>query len=144
LTANMNYEVSTWNQIYEMLLNQAQKIKSQNYNPDIIVGIIRGGLVPARILTDLLENQQITTIQTEFYLGLNQNSFGRRHRRQRQNPTSSAKSPKTTKSIRNKNRYPLLETANSNGTRFLGKTDRPLGGVSLGVQRDSEKNPSAK
>lgn len=72
MTTNINYEVPTWSQIYEMLLSQAQKIKSQNFTPDIIVGITRGGLVPARILTDLLETEQITTIQIKFYLDLNQ------------------------------------------------------------------------
>jgi hypoxanthine phosphoribosyltransferase len=69
---NFDYEVPTWSQIYDMLLCQAQKIQMQNYQPDIIVGIARGGLVPARILADLLETPQLSTIQIEFYTGLNQ------------------------------------------------------------------------
>ena len=67
MAANIDYEVPTWNQIYDMLLCQAQKIRSQNYHPDIIVAIARGGTVPARILTDLLETPELSFIQIEFY-----------------------------------------------------------------------------
>jgi uncharacterized protein len=72
LASNIDYEVPTWNQLYDMLLDIAQKIQSQNYLPDIIVGISRGGLVPARILTDLLETPQLAFIQVEFYTDIQQ------------------------------------------------------------------------
>ena len=62
-----NYEVPTCNQIYEMLLNQAHTIRKQNYTPDVVIGIARGGLVPARVLTDLLSTPQLVIIQIEFY-----------------------------------------------------------------------------
>jgi len=72
LTSNIDYETPTWNQIYEMLLNQAQKIQRQNYKPDVIIGIARGGIIPARILLDLLETPQLASIQIEFYTDINQ------------------------------------------------------------------------
>jgi uncharacterized protein len=72
LVANVEYEVPTWNQIYDMLLCQAQKIKNQPYKPDTIVGIAKGGIIPARILTDLLENPELSYIQLEFYTDINQ------------------------------------------------------------------------
>jgi uncharacterized protein len=72
LAFDINYEVPTWNQIYDLLMSQAQKIRNQNYQPDIIVGIARGGLVPARILADLLETPQLGFMQVEFYVDLNQ------------------------------------------------------------------------
>ena len=72
MAAAIDYEVPTWSQIYSMLLCQAQKIKRQNYKPDIVVGIARGGLVSARILTDLLETAELGFIQIEFYTGINQ------------------------------------------------------------------------
>jgi hypoxanthine phosphoribosyltransferase len=72
LASNIDYEVPTWNQIYEMLLLQAQKIKTQNYKPDLIVAIARGGVVPARILSDLLETPNLNFIQIEFYTNINQ------------------------------------------------------------------------
>lgn len=72
MTNNTEYEVPTWNQIYDMLIDQAQEIKQISFKPDIIIGISRGGLVPARILTDLLETPQSTTIGIEFYVGIAQ------------------------------------------------------------------------
>jgi uncharacterized protein len=72
LIDNTDYEVPTWNQIYEMLLCQAQKIKTQNYTPDLIVAIVRGGVVPARILSDLLETPNLNFIRIEFYTNINQ------------------------------------------------------------------------
>jgi hypothetical protein len=65
--ADIDYEVPTWSQIYDMLLSQAQKILVQDYKADIVVGVSRGGLVPARILTDLLETPELAAIQISFY-----------------------------------------------------------------------------
>ncbi len=70
MTDNVEYEVPTWSQIYDMLLLQAQKIHSNGYTPDIIVGVARGGLIPARILTDLLEVPLLAIIQVEFYVDI--------------------------------------------------------------------------
>ena len=53
-------------------LVKPKKYRSQNYKPDIIVGVARGGLVPARILTDLLETPELDFIQIEFYTDINQ------------------------------------------------------------------------
>jgi uncharacterized protein len=55
-----------------MLLNQTQKIQTTPYKPDIIVAIARGGLISARILTDLLETAELATIQVQFYVGIAQ------------------------------------------------------------------------
>ncbi len=66
------YEAPTWNQIYDMLLRQSQKIKTDIFKPDIIIGIARGGTVPSRILSDLLEVKDFAFIQIEYYEGINQ------------------------------------------------------------------------
>ena len=71
MTANIEYEVPTLNQIYDMLLCQAQKIHA-DYTPDLIIGVARGGIVPARILTDLLEIDEFAIIQIEFYVDIAQ------------------------------------------------------------------------
>jgi hypoxanthine phosphoribosyltransferase len=56
------YEVPTWDQVHTLLINQAEKICASSYKPSAIVGIVRGGVVPARILSDLLGNKNFTTI----------------------------------------------------------------------------------
>jgi uncharacterized protein len=71
MSIESEYEVPSWNQIYDMLQVQAQKIQSSHYKPDIIVGVARGGLAPARILMDLLETRDFAIIQIEYYQGIN-------------------------------------------------------------------------
>jgi len=64
------FEVPTWNQIYAMLLSQAEKIHQSGFKADIDVGITRGGWVPARVLSDLLGIRDLATLGVEFYLGV--------------------------------------------------------------------------
>jgi hypoxanthine phosphoribosyltransferase len=45
-------------------------IKASGFEPDLIVGIARGGWVPARLLSDFLDNPNITSIKVEFYLDI--------------------------------------------------------------------------
>jgi uncharacterized protein len=72
VTAPQQYEVPAWNQIYDMLLDLTTKINKANFNPDMIVAVSRGGLIPVRILSDLLEIKEIATLKIEFYTGINQ------------------------------------------------------------------------
>jgi len=64
------YEAPSWDEIYEMCLDLASMIKSSGFEPDLIVGIARGGWVPARLLSDFLDNPNITSIKVEFYLDI--------------------------------------------------------------------------
>jgi hypoxanthine phosphoribosyltransferase len=64
------FEVPTWDQIYAMLRSQAEKIRRSGFKPDIIVGIARGGWVPARVQSDLLEIPDFAVVRVEFYLGV--------------------------------------------------------------------------
>jgi hypoxanthine phosphoribosyltransferase len=72
LSVDIDYEVPTWSQIFDLLFCQAQKIQNQSYRPDVVVGIARGGLISARILTDLLETPELEILQMEFYTSINQ------------------------------------------------------------------------
>lgn len=63
-------EVPTWNQIYDMLRSQAGKIRRGGFKPDVIVGVTRGGWVPARVLSDLLGIHALAAIRVEFYVGI--------------------------------------------------------------------------
>ncbi len=65
---NIEYEVPTLNQTYDMLINQAQKIHATHFKPDLIIPIARGGLIPGRIHSDLLQTSNIAVIQIEFYI----------------------------------------------------------------------------
>ncbi len=72
MSSGVVYEVPTWSQIYDMLLSEALRISSRRYQPDVVVGVARGGLVAARILTDLLEVPAFATMQVQFYVDIGQ------------------------------------------------------------------------
>jgi hypoxanthine phosphoribosyltransferase len=66
----IEFEIPSWEQIYQMLIELHQGIHRNSFNPDVIVGVSRGGWIPARVLSDLLEKSEIANIKVEFYLGL--------------------------------------------------------------------------
>ena len=63
------FEVPTWDQIYTMLRSQSEKICKSGYKPDVILAVSRGGWIPARIHSDLLENANLAIVRTECYRG---------------------------------------------------------------------------
>jgi adenine/guanine phosphoribosyltransferase-like PRPP-binding protein len=65
-----DFEIPSWNQIYRLLLNLTKKIRKSGFEPDIIVSVSRGGWLPARIMSDLLENPNLANVTTEFYNGV--------------------------------------------------------------------------
>jgi len=70
VSLEIEFEVPTWDQIYEMLLNLVEKIRKNGFKPDIIVGVSRGGWPPARVLSDLMGNPNLANVRAEFYLGV--------------------------------------------------------------------------
>lgn len=70
MASELKFEAPTWNTIYDMLLDLADRIRKDGFKPDIIVGISRGGWPPARVLSDLLSNPNLANVKAEFYLGV--------------------------------------------------------------------------
>jgi len=66
-TSNLKYEAPGWDAIYQMLLDLAQQILKDQYKPEIIVGVSRGGWPPARVMSDLLQNPNLANMRVEFY-----------------------------------------------------------------------------
>ncbi|MEM0057138.1 MAG: phosphoribosyltransferase [Candidatus Geothermarchaeota archaeon] len=64
----MNFEVPTLSDIYSHVIKIANKIKESGIKIDLIVGIARGGLIPARILSDLLLIPRVKIIHAGFYI----------------------------------------------------------------------------
>jgi len=64
------YVTPGWDQIYEMLVDTAIKIKQSGFSPDLIVGVSRGGWTPGRVLSDLLANSHTASVKIEFYVGI--------------------------------------------------------------------------
>jgi hypoxanthine phosphoribosyltransferase len=66
----LEFEVPTWDRIYELLLNLAHRINQAKFKPDIIVGIARGGWPVARVLSDLLENPSLASVSAKYYVNV--------------------------------------------------------------------------
>jgi hypothetical protein len=64
----MEYLKLAWQDIEDLCKNLAKLVKS--YDPEIIIGIARGGWVPARILSDLLGIKELTSMRVEYYSGV--------------------------------------------------------------------------
>ncbi len=57
----------SWDEVCRLARTVVHKIVRSGYNPDIIIGIARGGLVPARMVCDLLLLDEIISIRTEHW-----------------------------------------------------------------------------
>jgi uncharacterized protein len=64
---NTKYVAPSWDDVYDMMIDQARQIKNSGYSPQVIVGVSRGGWPPARIMSDLLENPNLANMKVEFY-----------------------------------------------------------------------------
>ena len=63
----MRFEILLWDDIVRMTFRLAKKIRESGFMPDIIVALLRGGLVPARILSDCLGVNRIFVVGVTFY-----------------------------------------------------------------------------
>ena len=76
----MEFKIFDWHDIDRLARSLFNLIKSDGYKPDIILGISRGGWIPARLLSDmfeasyLLEGHQtssvLATMQIRFYAAI--------------------------------------------------------------------------
>ncbi|MGY5853632.1 MAG: phosphoribosyltransferase [Candidatus Thorarchaeota archaeon] len=63
----MEYEIHSWEYIYNLTLRLSELIVKSGFSPELIVGIARGGWIPARILSDVLYNDQMMNVRIEYY-----------------------------------------------------------------------------
>ena len=64
---NPKYIAPSWDDVYGMLVDLASEIRLSGYNPEVIVGVSRGGWPPARVMSDLLKNPNLANMKVEFY-----------------------------------------------------------------------------
>jgi hypoxanthine phosphoribosyltransferase len=63
----MDYLILTWEDVYNLTLRLSERIVKSGFKPDVIVGIARGGWIPARILSDVLFAETLQNIRIEYY-----------------------------------------------------------------------------
>lgn len=68
----MEYLKLTWNDIEEQCKVLAKEIEERAISFDAIIGIARGGWIPARLLSDLLDSDEVDTVRVKFYKSVGQ------------------------------------------------------------------------
>ena len=63
----MDYLILSWRDVYNLTLQLSERIVNSGFVPDVIVGIARGGWIPARILSDVLYASTLQNIRIEYY-----------------------------------------------------------------------------
>ena len=66
----LDFEIPSWKKIHRSILELSVEIEKSNFKPDIIVGMARGGWIPARIISDCLGNPNLANVSVEFYENL--------------------------------------------------------------------------
>jgi hypoxanthine phosphoribosyltransferase len=67
---SLEFEILSWDQIYDLILKLAKAVRTSGFEADLIVGVSRGGWIPARIMSDLLGNRNLANVTAEFYVGV--------------------------------------------------------------------------
>lgn len=74
LSKELTFKAPTWDNIESITVELYKLVRKDGYSPDIIAGISRGGLVPARIISDLFlcefEKPTLAIMQIGFYSGV--------------------------------------------------------------------------
>ena len=63
----LDYLILSWRDVYNLTLQLSERIVNSGFIPDVIVGIARGGWIPARILSDVLYANTLQNIRIEYY-----------------------------------------------------------------------------
>ncbi|MFW9966887.1 MAG: phosphoribosyltransferase [Candidatus Thorarchaeota archaeon] len=63
----MDYLILTWDDVYNLTLRLSERVVESGFKPDVVVGIARGGWIPARVLSDVLYADTLQNIRIEYY-----------------------------------------------------------------------------
>jgi uncharacterized protein len=66
-SGNMEYLPFSWKDTEKSIGSISEKIFSSGFKPDVLVAISRGGLIPARLLSDCLNVPLLYTVRISFY-----------------------------------------------------------------------------
>lgn len=64
---SFNCNVVAWDEIDKWAKNVVNKIRSSGFKPEVVVGLIRGGLVPARLICDHLHLKNLYAVKVEHW-----------------------------------------------------------------------------
>jgi len=63
------FEYISWNRFYRLATLLHGRIRASGFEPEVIIGIARGGYMPARVLADLFGVMDLAAVKIEHYHG---------------------------------------------------------------------------
>ena len=70
----------SWDKLHGYIKEIAKKIKKDNYHPDIVIALSRGGFVPARVICDSMIIKDLVSIKVDHW-GVTASKDGKAHLR---------------------------------------------------------------
>ena len=64
---DITFDVLSWEESYNITLYLYEKMKRDNFIPEVILGIARGGWIPSRLFADFFKQRTTSNIKVEFY-----------------------------------------------------------------------------
>jgi len=64
----MKCKIVTFEEVYEMVRKVSEQVKASGYSPTTIVGLARGGWIPARLMCDFLGLTDLISLKVEHWL----------------------------------------------------------------------------
>jgi len=62
--------ILTWADVEKLVENVEEALRRDGYRPDTLVGVLRGGMIVADLLSDLLEVREVYVVGCKSYAGL--------------------------------------------------------------------------
>ena len=69
MSEDMRCDYVSWMQFQRLCAELARRIRADGFKPDAIIGIARGGYMPARVLADLFGLMNLASLKIEHYRG---------------------------------------------------------------------------
>ncbi|MFW5900451.1 MAG: phosphoribosyltransferase, partial [Halodesulfurarchaeum sp.] len=69
LPDEFNCTITNWEYIYDLNRMVADQVKADEFEPDVIVALARGGWFSGRVLCDFLGLDDLTSLKMEHYVG---------------------------------------------------------------------------
>lgn len=66
--SEMKYKIVSFNEVYNIVKTVAEEVKSSGFWPTTVVGLARGGWVPARLMCDFLGITDLLSLKVERWL----------------------------------------------------------------------------
>ncbi|MCX8173213.1 MAG: phosphoribosyltransferase [Thermoplasmata archaeon] len=60
-------QIVKWEDIEKWVDDVVEKIRKANYRPDVVIGLTRGGWIPARLICDELQVKSLYAVKTEHW-----------------------------------------------------------------------------